>query len=427
MNTGKKLLDDCFLHDKDRLRHDECLALILERLAPVVAAEQVAVARAGGRVLANPIAAPRDVPLHTNSAVDGYAFAQASLEASGDTVLPVVSRIPAGSRFNGNVGKGQAARIFTGAALPDGVDTVVMQEDCEVSPDGRHVTIPQGTRRGANIRRAGEDLREGDTVLEPGRFLQPQDVAAIASLGMALVDVFRPVRVALVSSGDELVQPGAPIRHGQVYDSNRAMLAALAASLPVTVTDLGALADDAGAVSAALAEAAAGHDLIITSGGASRGEEDHIVETIGRLGKRHLWQIAIKPGRPMAMGQIGDCAVIGLPGNPVAAFVCFLLYVRPAVVALGGGHWRQPQRYPVPAGFSVPKKKPDRREFWRGWLETGEDGVPVARKFPRDGSGLISGLRLATGLIEIGEDVTAVDEGDMVNYIPFGELGINGS
>lgn len=426
MTGGRKLLDDCFLHDKDRLRHDDCLALILDRLAPVVAMEQVAVAKAHGRFLASPVTAPRDVPLHTNSAVDGYAFARASLAGDDDATLPVVGRVAAGSRVHGNLKKGQAARVFTGAALPGGVDTVVMQEDCEVSSDSQYVTIPAGTKKGANIRHAGEDLREGDTVLEPGRQLRPQDVAAIASLGMATVELFRPVRIALASSGDELVQPGDPIRQGQVYDSNRAMLAGLAASLPVTITDLGAIEDNAEIVSATLADAAAGHDLIITSGGASRGEEDHVVETIGRLGKRHLWQIAVKPGRPMVMGQIGDCAVMGLPGNPVAAFVCFLLYVRPAITRLGGGLWREPQRFPVRAGFSVPEKKPGRREFWRSWLETGEDGEPVARKFARDGSGLISGLRLATGLIEVPENTTAVNEGDMVNYIPFGELGIAG-
>lgn len=424
MTSGKKLLDDCFLHDRDRLRHDECLSLVLERLKPVVGTGKSPVTQAPGRFLSKRIVAPRNVPLHTNSAVDGYAISHSSL-ANAAITLKINSRIAAGDRNTAPCVAGAAARIFTGAALPDGADTVVMQEDCDVSANGRNVTVPPGVKAGANIRRAGEDLTEGDTVLEPGRMIRAQDVAALASLGAAEVDVFKPVRVALVSSGDELVQPGQPIVEGQVYDSNRVMIAALASSLPVEITDLGVLEDDVRAVEEVLRRTAVDHDLIITSGGASRGEEDHIVETVGKLGKRHLWQIAIKPGRPMVMGQIGDCAVVGLPGNPVAAFVCFLLYCRPAITRLGGGNWREPQRFAVPAGFSVAKKKPDRREFWRGWLETDERGRQVVRKFERDGSGLISGLRRATGLIEVPEEVVAVEEGSNVTFLPFSSLGLS--
>ena len=424
MTSGKKLLDDCFLHDKDRLRHSQCLSLIVERLGPVVGIEPVLIGAAHGRFLAESVKASRNVPLHTNSAVDGYAFAQSSLPANGGA-LPIGSRITAGDLHPTPVNAGEAARIFTGAVLPEGVDTVVMQEDCQVSGDGATVTIPAGTKPGANIRLSGEDLREGDLVLQPGKYLRPQDIAAISSLGRAETSVFKPVRIALVSSGNELVQPGKPIREGQVYDSNRAMIAALAASLPVSITDLGVLEDRADAVEKALGSAATNHDLILTSGGASRGEEDHVVEAIAKLGKRHLWQIAIKPGRPMVMGQIGDCAVMGLPGNPVAAFVCFLLYCRPAITLLGGGDWHEPPRFSVPAGFSITKKKPDRREFLRGWLEAGPDGGLVVKKFERDGSGLISGLRNAAGLIEVAEDITSIRQGEPVSFIPFGTMGIH--
>ncbi len=424
MNTGRKLLDDCFLHDKDRLRHEECLSLILERLAPVTGNSIVPIDSANGMYLAQDVAAARDVPLHTNSAVDGYAFAHSSLEITGGT-LEVSARIAAGDLAPARLAAGTAARIFTGAALPSGADTVVMQEDCEASPDGRSVDIPPGANPGSNIRKAGEDLRAGETVLKPGQRMRPQDIATLASLGFAEVEMFEPVRVALVSSGDELVQPGEPISEGQIYDSNRTMIASLLCSLPVEISDLGVLADDVSVVEAELEQASRSHDLILTSGGASRGEEDHIVEVLDKLGKRHLWQIAIKPGRPMVMGQIGDCAVMGLPGNPVAAFVCFLLYCRPAIARLGGGSWNEPQRFPVPAGFSVPKKKPDRREFWRGWLEHGQDGKLVAQKFTRDGSGLISGLRQATGLIEIAEDVTEIRQGQELAFIPFSQFGVD--
>lgn len=424
MTTGKRLLDDCFLHDKDRLRHHECLDLISSRLRCVVDRQSVKLANAHRRFLAGDISAPRNVPLHTNSAVDGYAFALEDLRAAGGN-LPISARIAAGDQLPPKLEPITATRIFTGAPVPDGADTVAMQEDCTVSSDGNSVAIPDGLRVGANIRHAGEDLRAGDPVLTAGRFLRAQDIAAIASIGVATVDVHKPVRIALISSGDELVQPGNPIVPGQTFDSNRTMITALASCLPTTITDLGVLKDDPDMVAEAVHKASLESDLILSTGGASRGEEDHIVETIGKLGKTHLWQIAIKPGRPMVMGQIDDCAVIGLPGNPVAAFVCFLLYCRPAITLLGGGLWHEPTRFLLPAGFSVGRKKPDRREFWRGWIETGEGGRPIARKFERDGSGLISGLCQATGLIEIAEDIEAVNPGDEVMFIPFNQFGID--
>jgi len=292
--------------------------------------------------------------------------------------------------------------------------------------DGPTVVLPTALKKGANVRRAGEDVTEGTRVLESRHRLRPQDIATLASFGFAEIPVRKPVRVALISTGNELLRPGMAIKPGQVFDSNHFMLRALCETLPVAMTDCGVLPDDAQAVEAAIADAAETHDVILTTGGASRGEEDHIITTIDKLGKRHLWQIAIKPGRPMSFGQIGDCVFLGLPGNPVAAFVCFLLYCRPAITMLGGGGWAEPQRFPLPAGFAIANKKPDRREFWRGWLEQDEDGQTVVRKFPRDGSGLISGLREATGLIEIPEEKTSVAEGDHVDFLPFSGFGING-
>ena len=266
----------------------------------------------------------------------------------------------------------------------------------------------------------------GDVLLGTGQLLRPQDIAALASIGIAQVPVFQRLRVAIVSTGDEIVDPGtvADLEEGQVFDSNRHMLAALCDHLPLQVTDLGILEDDEAAIEAALSDAAGGHDVILTTGGASRGEEDHIVNAIDRLGKRHLWQIAIKPGRPMSFGQIGACVFLGLPGNPVAAFVCFLLYCHAAMRLLGGGIHHEPLRFEVPAGFEIKSKKPDRREFLRGWLETDQGTGTVVRKFQRDGSGLISGLRSADGLIELDEDVRAVRPGDMVRYIPLSQFGI---
>jgi molybdopterin molybdotransferase len=228
----------------------------------------------------------------------------------------------------------------------------------------------------------------------------------------------------LLSTGDEIVRPGQSLAPGQVYDSNHFLLAALLAEADCEVTDAGVVADDATAVRATLSALAASHDAVLTTGGASRGEEDHLVTSLDALGKRHLWQLAVKPGRPMSFGQISDCPVLILPGNPVAAFVCFALYVRPVLIRLGGGGWPEPHRFPIPADFVIEKRKTGRREFLRGRLADDGEGRPIVRKFPRDGSGLITSLREADGLIEISEDVEAIRKGDPVAFIPFTELGL---
>ncbi len=424
MSRQPRLLDDCFLHDRDRMRHDEVIALLTERVSRIATPETVSLSDANGRHVVDPVTAPRDVPLHDNSAVDGYAFAHQ--DYLSDTTMTVGPRLAAGTTHSVLLKVGEAARIFTGAAMPQNADTVAMQEDCRVAPGGGMVSVPPGLKAGANRRKAGEDLRAGDTILNSGSLLRPQDIAALASLGTAEVRVYRKLRVALVSSGDELVRPapGAVIAPGQVFDSNHHMLDSLCGTLPVAVTDLGILKDEAGIVEQTLSAAAHAYDVILTTGGASRGDEDHMVGALDRLGKRHLWQIAIKPGRPMTFGQIGSCVYLGLPGNPVAAFVCFLLYAIPVIRLLCGGVYRPPMRLPVPANFEIAKKKTDRREFLRGWLEPDDDGNPVACKFPRDGSGLISGLRRADGLIELPEPMDHVSRGDMVAYIPFSEFGI---
>lgn len=422
-SPARRLHDDCFLHDKDRIRHDDCLDLITTRLVRVTDEETLVIEEALGRFFAEDITAPRNVPLHTNSAVDGYAFAHADyVSLSGR--LAVEARIAAGETGSHAVASGTAARIFTGATLPEGADTVAMQEDCTISADGNTVQIPAGLKPGANRRMAGEDLKEGDPVIEVGARARPQDLAALASLGFSHIRVFAPLRIAVLSTGDELLGSGEDIKRGQVFDSNRFMLKALARTLPCTITDLGILPDEAPVIEETIASAAGNHDLILTTGGASRGEEDHVINTIDRIGRRHLWQIAVKPGRPMVFGQIGDCVFMGLPGNPVAAFVCFLLYVQPACVILGGGSWQEPQRYRFPAAFSIPRKKKDRREFLRGWLHTDSSGQVRVHKFERDGSGLITGLRQATGLIELPEDVTSIEQGRPVAFIPFSEFGI---
>ncbi|WP_417772742.1 gephyrin-like molybdotransferase Glp [Stappia sp.] len=425
MAGSRKLKDDCFLHDRDRLRHAEALEILEARLTGVTGCERVPLGSGCGRVLAETVSAPRDVPADDNSAVDGYAFAHASYLACNGR-LKIAARIAAGHPANAPLPPGTAARIFTGAVMPQGADTVAMQEDCAIEETGGAavVAVPDGLKPGANRRRAGEDLRAGAPLLDAGTRLRPQDLAAIASTGQAEIDVFRRLRVALVSSGDEIRRPGEPLPPGGVYDANHFLLKALVEGTGATATDLGVLPDKPDVVHEALAQAARTHDLVLTSGGASRGEEDHMVAALDALGSRHMWQLAIKPGRPMSFGQIGDCVVLGLPGNPVAAMVCFLLYARPVISALSGAGFAHPHRFQVPAAFGVPRKKADRREFYRGTLASDPAGRTVVDKFARDGSGLISGLRAADGLIEIPEATTEIRPGDLVDFLPFPELGL---
>jgi molybdopterin molybdotransferase len=421
----RKLLDDCFLSDRDRLRHEEALAILRARISPVVGRERLAPAEALNRVLAEAVIAQGDVPAHTNAAVDGYSFAAADYRADAATRLALSGRAAAGHPRAGVPPPGSAVRIFTGAMMPAGHDTVAMQEDVRQSlENGRAVvSIPSGLKPRANVRKAGEDVKAGETVLAAGAVLRPQDLGALAALGIAEVTCCARLKVALLASGDEIVRAPSALKPGQVYDANTPMLRGLIAGAGAVAVDLGVLPDDAQIVRQRLAEAAAAYDVIITSGGASRGEEDHMVGALDALGKRHLWQLAIKPGRPMTFGQIGDSIVVGLPGNPVAVFVCFLLYVWPMLRRLGGAPWPEPRRFLLPARFAFADRKLGRREFWRGTLVTEPQGLAVV-KFPRDGSGLISGLRAADGLIEVAEDVPAVAWGDPVAFLPFSEFGI---
>ena len=427
MSRQSKLLDDCFAHDKKRLRHEEALSILKQRVVPVAPQEGVALIDAAGRILSTVITAPHSVPLHTNTAVDGFSFAFVDYDAKAGSELSVDGRAAAGHQLAHKPAPGTAARIFTGAVMPEGHDTVVMQEDVRFGTvdERQMVGIPPGLRAGANVRKAGEDVKAGETVLQAGTVLRPQDLAALASLGVSQVPCFARLRVGIVSTGDEVIRVGTPLSPGQVYDANAPMLTALIGTAGALAVDLGVFPDKLDEVKQRLAQAAAQFDVIITSGGASRGEEDHITTALDALGKRHLWQLAIKPGRPMSFGQIGDCVLLGLPGNPVAVFVCFLLYVWPLLRRMGGAPWPEPTRYQLPAVFAFKGRKVGRREFWRGMLKETPRGLGVD-KFARDGSGLISGLRAADGLIDIPEDAKDVQPGDMLAFMPFSQFGITG-
>jgi molybdopterin molybdotransferase len=420
-----KLDDDCFVLDKDRLPHHEALAILKARVRTVASIEEVPLADATGRFLAEAILSPRPIPAHDNAAVDGYAFAHSSYNKDAGARLKIAGQASAGHPLPSVPSLDHCVRIFTGAVMPQGFDTVAMQEDVVVEGEAgeRWVLIPPGLKQGANRRLAGEDSKAGAVLVEAGTRLRPQDVASAAATGLDRLRCYAPLNVAIASTGDEVLRPGESFTPGKVYDANASMLEGLTKAVGAKVVELGVLTDKAEHVRAALSEASQTYNAIIISGGASQGAEDHVVRSLDALGKRYLWQIAIKPGRPMSFGQIGDCVVLGLPGNPVAVFVCFLMYVQPVLTRLAGGRWPEPVRFPLPAAFTQ-RKKSGRREFWRARLMRTDEGQLQVAKFPRDGSGLISSLREADGLIEVPEEVEEVRAGETVDFIPFSEFGL---
>ena len=414
-----QLSDDCFAQGGRMMRTDEALDLLARSVVRVTESEPVALAAALGRILAEDVVSPHDVPPHDNSAVDGYAVFFDDLDPEADTVLPVVGRASAGHPLDGPARRGEAVRIFTGAPMPVGTDSVMMQEDCTV--DGARVVLRPGLKRGANARARAEDVSAGGTGLCAGMRLRPQDLGQAAAIGRRELRVSRPLRVALFSTGDELREPGAALDAGCIYDSNRTTIHALLTGLGCAVDDLGILADDFEVLRAALAAARPGHDLIVTSGGVSVGEEDHVRSAVEALGRLHLWRLAIKPGRPIALGQIGQVPFVGLPGNPVAVMVTFLTIVRPMILRLMGGTGLTPHHFRVPADFSHRKKK-DRREWLRVRLVSDGEAGWRAVKFPRQGAGILTSLVEAEGLVELPEEMTVLEPGTLVDFLPFSEV-----
>jgi len=414
-----QLSDDCFAFGGPMMSVDEAVAMIAARVTAVREIETVSLAAADGRILAGDISAPLPLPPFTNSAVDGYAVRSRDLPGHEEAAFPVAGRVQAGASAREPVKPGHAVRIFTGAPMPQGADTVFMQEDVRL--DQGRVVVPAGLKPGANVRPAGEDFAAGYSALAAGRRLRPQDVALAAAFGLTHVDVRRRIRVAVFSTGNELVSPGSPRAAAQLFDSNRFMLMAMLGRLGCEVSDLGILGDDRAALASALKKVAGVHDLILTTGGVSTGEEDHVKAGVEDVGTLVLWRMAIKPGRPVAMGIIGGTPFIGLPGNPVASFVTFVHVVRPTVLALSGAVQQQLMPMPVRAAFSY-KKKIARREYVRVNLRKGADGVLEAVKFPREGAGLLSSLVDTDGLVELGEDITQVQPGQTVGFLSYASL-----
>jgi molybdopterin molybdotransferase len=420
-----QLSDDCFAFGGPLMTVAECESLITERIAPVSGSERIAVRAARGRVLADDVHARVSLPPFDNSAVDGYAVRFTDLAASGETRLPVTERLQAGSAASRALSPSTAVRIFTGAPMPAGADTVFMQEDC--TTDGSTVILPAGLKLGANRRKQGEDVVHGAVVLASGTRLAPQHIAMASATGATELTVRRRIRVALFSTGDEIAEPGTPLTSAAIYDANRPLLAELARTLGADVTDLGILHDDVASLTDALARAASDHDLVLTSGGVSTGEADFVRTALERAGTLTFWRVAIKPGRPVALGVLcGDgngaqAAFAGLPGNPVAAFVTFARIVRPLILRLAGAAPEPLVALPVRAAFSY-RKKEGRREYVRVSLKPTAGGGYEAIKYRQDGAGVISSMTETDGLVELPEDVTSVEPGTSVGYLSYATI-----
>lgn len=409
-----QLSDDCFAFGGALLPLADAQARIVALFGPLAGTETVALFAAAGRILANDVVAGANLPPQRNSAVDGYAFRHADLAPNGPTWLPLDGRTAAGQP-PAFVACGHASRIFTGAAMPEGLDTVMMQEDCEADAGG--IVLPAGLKRGANARPVGEDIASGQRALAAGRRLMPPDLALLAGLGHAEIAVRTALRVAVFSTGDELVDPPVKLSPGQIHDANRMMLLALLTRLGAVVTDGGILPDRTHATAASLRGAAATHDLLLTSGGVSTGEEDHVRAAIETAGRLAFWRVGIKPGRPVALGEIAGTPLLGLPGNPVAALVTFSALGRPLFDRLAGGVYAPPPAFRAVSGFAY-RKKSGRLEYVR--VTIGPDGV--AHRYPKDGAGIITSLTESDALMALPEDMTSLAPGDSAPVIPLGLL-----
>ncbi len=405
--------------DPNSIPAADALRRILAEIAPVSGVERIPVRTALGRILATPMTSGIDVPSHTNSAMDGYAVSAASLPETGTRSLKLVGTAWAGHPFAGSVETGECVRIMTGAPLPSGTDTVVMQEHVHISAD--HVTIEARHKPGQNVRQAGEDLQAGEVVLAAGRRLTPADLGLLASLGVGEVPVRRRVRVAFFSTGDELRSIGETLEPGFIYDSNRYSLHGMLTRLGTDIIDMGVVRDRRDAILEAFQEAGQIADVVITSGGVSVGEADYVKEALGVAGQVNFWKVAMKPGRPLAFGTVGDALFFGLPGNPVSVMVTFYLFVQPALKRLMGEPESEPLLLSVRLETDL-RKKAGRTEYQRAILSLDEEGNLIVSKTGPQGSGILRSMSEANCFVILPMETESVGKGSMVSVLPFSEI-----
>jgi molybdopterin molybdotransferase len=412
-----RMRDDCFAMPQgvEWVPVSDALARLRAALRPIEGTQTLHPTSALGAVLARDAVAQRSNPPRPNSAVDGYGFAHAET-SNGVQKMPLVQGVAAAGRpFYGTVPAGNAVRILTGAILPEGVDTVVLEEDCAANTT--HISFDGPAKFRANARAAGEDMKAGEVAVRGGQRLRAPDLALLSALNIAEVTVFRPLRVGVLSTGDEIISAaGQPAEPHQIYDANRPMLLGLVKGWGYTAVDLGHVRDDADEIAARLDSAAV--DVILTTGGASAGDEDHVSRLLRDRGTLSSWRIALKPGRPLALALWDGVLVIGMPGNPVAALVCAAIFARPSLSLMAGAGWCEPLAMHVPAAFSK-QKKPGRREFLRARLVDG-----AAEVFASEGSGRISSISWADGLVELPDEACNISPGTLVSYLPYSALGI---
>ena len=412
---------DCYTGDPELLPVAEALERIDALVASISEHERVALREALGRILAEAVISPMNVPGHTNSAMDGYALAGRDLAVDGNARVPVLGTAWAGQPFAGEVPAGSAVRVMTGAVMPQGTDTVIMKEQVEegIDEQGECIVVGGGHRTGQNVRQAAEDIAMGSLVLAAGKCIMPAELGLLASLGIGELSVKRRLRVAFFSTGDELRSIGEVLEPGNVYDSNRYTLYGMLARLGVELIDLGVVRDEPDAVRNAFREAARLGDAVISTGGASTGEADYIGDTLAELGEVRFWRIAIRPGRPLAFGRVADAVFFGLPGNPVAVMVTFYQFVQPALMRMMGSSEAHPNPTVRVTCMSRLRKKPGRVEVYRAILERDADGRPTVRNTGKTGSGLLHTMSDANCFIILPEDAESVEPGTEVDVQPF--------
>ena len=414
-----QLSNDCFKHSKKRISLENAVFILEKRIKCIKETQKIKLDQALGRILSKDIISKINVPPFNNSAVDGYAFKYSDLNKKNETTLKLVGRITAGQNFNKKIKTGEIARIFTGAKVPEGADTVIMQEDCNDTDN--QIVLKPGIFKEANIRKKGEDIKYGKKILLKGSKLKAQDIGLIASIGIKEIHVFEKLTVGIFTTGNELYEPGTKTSNSGIYDSNRYCLKNLLKTINCSVKDYGIKKDNEKLIKNTLKKISKECDLIITTGGMSVGEEDYVRKVIEKNGSLNFWNIAIKPGRPVALGNIFKKSFIGLPGNPVSVMITFLKIALPTINKLSGFSSPKEKNFIVTTDFNF-KKKSGRKEFLRVTISKNLNGQIKIKNYPKSGSGVFTSMVETDGLIELPEKLTYLKKGAKITFVPYSEM-----